>query len=298
MTEKNKRSSGDKGARGRQGLMGTASTRLLVGRVGAYLLFVLLLLSGTEVPAQENAPFSNPTEQMCTVAYSREFAQRFGLPEPRPGWETQPPLHGIEFVVEPAPPWAKGHYCAYKLYLDSSLPLAYGNEGPTGDFRPYVAAQHFFVRDPDNPKAKSARSVLFDKVSGYGGMAVVATPDYVYEKKGAATDAGVGQEEYVRELLPGITYLKLGGSCGMMSYERRANTMQLWLKKAGGKDYRKVVQWDPDDFIKLPPLPAGFYRQTLPWREEIGKEQSKIVKEMDRELRERTMKRKGKTQQN
>ncbi|MBW7900128.1 MAG: hypothetical protein H3C26_01505 [Rhodocyclaceae bacterium] len=264
---------------------------------GWLLLSVAMCLGSAFAAAPEETipPAPIPLENMRVLAYSKEMAQRFGLPAPREGWETQPPLHAVEYRAEPPLPWAKVHGCAYKLYLDSQLPLAFGDSGPAGDFRLYVSAQHFFAQDWDNPSSRDAKIALSEKVGGFGRLALVATLDYAPDTRGASTDVGVSQAEYVRELLPGLTYLKLRGSCGMMSWEKRVDTVQLWLKKANSKDYRKRLVPDPDDFIKLP-LPSALYRKALSWRGMFDKERKEYVKQLDGELRERQQGHSGNTQ--
>jgi hypothetical protein len=255
---------------------------------------LLICSANADTPPKKDIPVP-AIENMRVLAYSKEMAKRFGLPAPREGWETQPPLHAVEYLAEPPPPWTKVPSCAYKLYLDSQLPLAFGDSGPASDSRLYVSAQHFFARDWENPLSREANIALGEKVSGFGRLALVATLDYVPDTRGASTDAGVGQAEYVRELLPGLTYLKLSGSCGMMSWEKRVDTVQLWLKKADGKDYRKHLVPDPDDFIKLP-LPSALYREAVTWRGAFDRERKEYVKQLDDELRERQQKRSGNTQ--
>lgn len=267
-----------------------------IRRWGWIHLFMALLVfsANADTPPKESASISS-IENMRVLAYSKEMAKRFGLPAPREGWETQPPLHAVEYLAESLAPKIKGHGCAYKLYLDSKLPLAFGDSGPVGGVSVYGPKQHFFARDWGNPLSRAANIALGERVSGFGRLALVATLDYVPDTRGASTDTGVTQTEYVRELLPGLTYLKLSGGCGMMSWEKRVNTVQLWLKKAAGKDYRKRVVPDPDDFIKLS-LPSALYREAVTWRGTFDEEDREFVKEFEKNLRERQGKRNNNTQ--
>ncbi len=280
------------------GLVQTKMSIRLRGWIHLLLIF-LVCSANADTPPKESIPIPS-IENMRVLAYSKEMAERFGLPAPREGWETQPPLHAVEYLAEPPLPWTKVHSCAYKLYLDSQLPLAFGDSGPASDFRLYLSAQHFFARDWDNPLSRTANIALGEKVGGFGRLALVATLDYVPDAlrgaaRGASIDVGVGQAGYVRELLPGLTYLKLHGSCGMMSWEKRVDTVQLWLKKADGKDYRKRLVPDPNDFIKLP-LPSALYREAVTWRSAFDEERKEFVKEFEKDLRERQQKRSGNMQ--
>lgn len=263
---------------------------------GWLLLSIATCLGSAFAAASEETapPAPPPLESMRVLAYSKEMAQRFGLPAPHEGWETQPPLHAVEYSAEPPLPWAKVHGCAYKLYLDSQLPLAFGDNGPASDFRLYVSAQHFFAQDWSNPLSRAANISLGAKVGQFGRLARVASLDYVPNIQGASTDLD-GQAEYVRELLPGLTYLKLRGSCGMMSWEKQVDTVQLWLKKADGKDYRKRLVPDPSDFIKLT-LPSALYRKALTWRGAFDKEAREFIKEFEKDLLERQQKRRSSIQ--
>lgn len=80
-----------------------------------------------------------PVEQMRAFGYTKEFAKRFALPEPKPAWEPGEGLLAVEFRVEPIP-GPRGLYgCDFRLYLDSRLDLhpslATGGSRVVGDGR-------------------------------------------------------------------------------------------------------------------------------------------------------------------
>ncbi len=129
-----------------------------------------------------------PFEKMRAAVYTRDFAQRFALPDPEPGTEPSGGIQAMEFAVEDA----KAKYphkqfatyqCTLKLYLDNKLPIAYPEEGVSGDHRRFIAPMHFFLwPDPDNKhwlKLSEKDRLHFGERQGrYTRSAALATPNY------------------------------------------------------------------------------------------------------------------------
>lgn len=76
-------------------------------------------------------------------------------------------------------------------------------------------------------------------------------------------------EEYHRDLFPGVAYLKIGMGCPAYPSMDKLETVQVWLKREGGRDYSKQLREEPEDFLKFM-LPPGFYRQIIQWTKQTA----------------------------
>lgn len=209
-----------------------------------------------------------PIEQMRASAYTKDFAKRFGLPDPEPGTEPSGGIQAMEFAVESGPKHSFGYNCKLKLYLDNSLPIAYPEEGVAGAQRILIQPSHFFMwPNPENKRWLSLSEkdrLHFNERNGrYNRMTWLATPDYVWQKHGAAH--GMFYEEYHRDIFPGLAYLKIDMTCPVYSWMDKVKTVQVWLKREGAKDYRKQLRTVSEDFLKFT-IPLQLYRQIVGWR--------------------------------
>ncbi len=239
------------------------------------LLFVLPLgfsaapAAGADKPV---APAPLPIEQMHAVAYTKDFAKRFALPEPEPGTEPSGGIQAMEFAVEPGPKHGRGlYYCKLKLYLDNTLPIAYPEEGIAGAEHMLRQSSHFFMwPNPENKRwlALSEKDRLhFNGRNGrYNRLAWLATADYAWEKSGA--QHGMFYEKYHRDLFPGLAYVKIDMTCPVYSWMDKVETAQIWLKREGTKDYRQHRLTGPEDFLRFM-LPPKFYEQIVRWRKQV-----------------------------
>lgn len=257
--------------------------------LGARTLLLALLSLG--VIAQEPPrPAPLPVEQMRALAYTKEFARRFRLPEPAPGAEPSGGLQAIEFFIEKGPPWASEfYYCRFKLYVDSTLPIAYPEPGSGGTKRLLLYVWHFFLwPDPDNRRwlsfSEADRRHHAERQSAYDGLAAIATPDYEFQKRGGYED--IGFDEYYRELFPGLSYIQLSTGCFSARKLSRRPEWQLWLKKEGGRDYRRQLRIHSEDFVKFT-LPQPFLQKMIAFSEQ-GNRYNDAVHELElKQQRER-----------
>jgi len=245
-------------------------------------------------------PAPLPIEQMRAVAYTKDFAKRFALPDPQPGTEPSGGIQAMEFAVEDA----KAKYphkrfatyqCVLKLYLDNQLPVAYPEEGVAGTQRMLIFPAHFFVRsDPGNkqqPKLSPNDGQHFNERNGrYNRMTMLASPEYDHPEhtqgppKKSYGGHGIFYEEYHRDLFPGIAYLKIDMTCPTYSWMDEVDTVQIWLKREGAKDYRKQLRMEPQDFLKFT-ISSKIYRQILGWRKDVAAYNKPLIEKLDAERR-------------
>lgn len=248
---------------------------------------VAFSVANAKEPAQ---PSLLPIEQMRAVAYTKDFAKRFALPDPELGSEPSGGVQGMEFAVEPGPRHGRGlYYCKLKLYLDNTLPLAYPEEGVAGADHMLRQSSHFFMwPNPENKRWLSLPEkdrLHFNERNGrYNRKSLLATPDYnELNRRGAGV--GMFYEEYHRDLFPGLAYLKIDMACPAYSWVDKVEVVQIWLEREGGKDYRKQLREDPNDFFKFT-IPQLFYRKIVTWTKEVAGYNSTIIQEQARQRRE------------
>lgn len=263
------------------------------------LLFVLPLgfsaapAAGADKPV---APAPLPIEQMRAVAYTKEFAQRFALPDPEPSTEPSGGIQAMEFTVEPGAKHGSGlYYCKLRLYLSNDLPIAYPEEGVAGAQRMLIFPAHFFVRsNPDSkhqPKLSPSDGQHFNERNGrYNRMTMLASPGYDHPEFLSASPKvpyggiGMAYEEYHRDLFPGLAYLKIDMGCPVFSWMDGIKTAEIWLKREGAKDYRKQIRMEPQDFLKFT-IPPKMYRQILSWRKEVAAYNRPLIEKLGTERR-------------
>jgi hypothetical protein len=204
-------------------------------------------------------------ETVKLQAYSKDFARRFALPEPKVKMEPTSGLQAIEFTVEKQK--GQGFYwCVLKTYLDSSLPIAYPPGGNSGSRELVEQWEHFIFDNNVENKRWLALGVEdrrhFSAQNSFGRRAALASPNVDWPKSGYW--AGLVYDAFYRELFSGVSYVKFGSPCGTYAAGKGHSPPQLWIERVGGKDYTQVVKPDPQDFLKLE-MPAAFYEATIKW---------------------------------
>lgn len=260
------------------------------------LSLIVVLVWPAAIPSthakESQAPALLPIEQMRAVAYTKEFAKRFALPDPEPGTEPSGGIQAMEFAVEPGAKHSFGYNCKLKLYVDSGLSIAYPEEGIAGAESMLIQSIHFFLwPDPDNKRwlrlSKKDRRHFSDRKSRYWERARWATPGYRYQEQGASMS--IFFEEYHRELFPDISYIKLDTTCPAYSWVEKVSSIQLWIERQGGKDYTLVTRVESDDFHKFS-VPNHLWIQIRPWMKAAA-EYNKVLIEQNNK-RQRALKRK------
>ena len=115
-------------------------------------------------------------------------------------------------------------------------------------------------------------------------MSFLASPDYRWKKGGDISTRegfGVGMfyEEYHRDIFPGLAYLKIDMACPAYSSVDKLEVVQIWLKRQGGRDYRKQLREEPEDFFKFT-IPKPFYRKIIVWIKETSKYNADVINAM------------------
>ena len=156
------------------------------------ILVVVLpvLLSSTHVIAIDDKTIVKPLplEKMRVVAYSKVFAERFGLPLPLPGFETTDGLEAVEFSIEQKRPWSDFVSSNYRLYVDGNLPIQFPDNGGCGDVGLLIKNVHFFGQTKEKVMKwrKEDRYFFNEKNTQYARKALLASMDHEYGKRGAS----------------------------------------------------------------------------------------------------------------
>lgn len=229
-----------------------------------FWVFQLFVVQATFAEEKKDTAYPElPLEEMRIVAYTKAFAERFGLPAPKPGTEPSGGLQAIEFAIEKGPAWAPLYYCNYYLYVDNSLPIKFPEEGRVGSLNMLVGKTHFFGRTHEKWMKWSLQDRRYSsELDGkYNRKANLASMDYIPHKQGA-TDSLL-YVEYHKDLLPGVSYIKLDAPPPMMIDRPRKN-IGIWLQKESKTDYRNRIDADPNDFLKFP-LPDQIFEKVREW---------------------------------
>ncbi|MFO1207213.1 MAG: hypothetical protein U1E63_16065 [Burkholderiales bacterium] len=227
-----------------------------------------------------------PIEQMRAFGYTKEFAQRFALPEPEPGWEPRDGLLAVEFRVEPIP-GPRGFYgCDFKLYIDGKLDIAFPEPGLSGSSALYGSRTHPFIargkNEPDIPLPD--RRAHGERQRAFGQLAAIATGDYVMGKRGGLISSSIS--EFVRDLFPGVSYVRVHDCTLALSPSGADENFNVWIKKSGGKDYTRTAERDPSDFYQFP-LPPALIAKGRPWAEWVNRSNHFVHEKDARGRRER-----------
>lgn len=204
-----------------------------------------------------------PLGEMRIVAYTKAFAERFGLPAPKPGTEPSGGLEAIEFAIEKGPAWAPLYYCNYYLYVDSTLPIKFPEVGGAGNVYMLVGKTHFLSRTHEQwmKWPLEDRKYSSNLKGKYNRKANLASMDYIPNKQGAIDS--LLYVEYYKNLLPGLSYVKLDAPPPMIIDSQRKN-IGIWLQKESKTDYGSQVHVDPGDFLKFP-IPEQIFEKVREW---------------------------------
>lgn len=269
----------------------TASNSPRLLSVGLCIIAGLWLATLSTADADDKKSAPPPIEQMRAVAYTKEFAKRFALPDPEPGTEPEGGMQAMEFAVEPSPN-APYYYCKLYLYLDNKLSIAYP-EGDTGVA--YLPSRRTQLMTFDAQTrwlrlSEEDRLYFGERQSRYTRMTVLASPDYDYPEnfteppKKPYGAIGMFYEEYHRNLFSGLAYLKIDMGCPAYSWVDKIDTGEIWLKREGGKDYRKQVRMERQDFLRFN-LPPNFYRQIIQWSKQTAAYNRPLMEEQQRKAK-------------
>lgn len=242
-------------------------------------------IAQTAAPAPSPPAPPIPIEQMRAFGYTKEFAKRFALPEPEPGWEPGEGLLAVEFRVERIPGPRAIYGCDFKLYLDSKLDIAFPEPGLSGSSELYTSRTHSFIeRGKGMPDIQEAdRRARFERQNAFAQIAAFATTDYVTGRRGGLISSSI--TEFVRELFPGVSYVRAHDCTLALSLSRRETNFAVWVKKSSGKDYTRTTVRDPNDFYQLP-LPSALIAKVRPWSEWVRQLNHSIFEAEAREPRE------------
>lgn len=222
-----------------------------------YLSFSLLICLAqlfivTAVFAVEKNPAYPllPLEEMRIAAYTKAFAERFGLPDPAPGTEPDGGLEAIEFAIEKGR-FAPYYYLNIYLYVDSSLPIKYPEEGVAGEKYMLIKGTHFFGKSQNKWLKWSQKDRLHfnNRQESYHRKANLATMDYIPKKKGSITD--LYYREFHKNILPGLAYIKLDCSPPSAMINTPIENIGIWLQKESKTDYRSLITIEQSNFLKF-----------------------------------------------
>jgi hypothetical protein len=208
-----------------------------------------------------------PIQEMRATAYTKAFAQRFGLEPPAPGTEPTNGLEALELRVERLREWTKLYSFTLYLYLDSRLPIKLPESGGAGNMRMLLTGAHFFAR----PKAQWMKWPEKDRIylntlnGGYNMKAFLATMDYVPNKKGAIDS--IEYDEFYTELLPGLTYVRLIFSRPLI-LNKSYKDVGVFLQRSTETEYRERIYIEPGDFLKFR-IPDHVYAALKKWKDNI-----------------------------
>ncbi len=239
-------------------------------------VMTLMLLSwASPVCAETQAYPELPLQEMRIAAYTKAFAERFGLPAPAPGTEPSGGLQAIEFAIEKGPKWAPRFYCFFYLYVDSSLPIKYPEEGVAGEKYMLISATHFFGRTHEKwmkwPLQDRRYSSNLD--GKYNRKARMATKNYVFRKRGTMSD--LDYIEFHKDILPRLAYIKLYFSPFSLIIDKVNNGVDIWVQQQGNTDYRSRIKSDPSDFIKFS-IPEVVLQKIRQWGKQAEEANTKI----------------------
>ncbi|WP_139167619.1 hypothetical protein [Desulfuromusa kysingii] len=216
-----------------------------------------------------------PLQEMRIAAYTKAFAERFGLPAPPPGTEPSGGLQAIEFAIEKGPKWAPRYYCNFYLYVDSSLPIKYPEEGVAGEKYMLITTTHFFGRAYEQWMEWSLQDRRYSTgLDGkYNRKARMATKNYMPGKQGAISD--LDYIEFHKNILPNLDYLKLNFSPFSLMINKVNNGVDIWVQQRGNTDYRSRIKSDSSDFIKFS-IPEVVLQKIRQWGNQAKEANRKI----------------------
>jgi hypothetical protein len=225
-----------------------------------------------------------PLEEMHITAYTKAFAERFGLEPPAPGTEPGGGLEAMELTVEKPVKWSDIYNCHFYLYLDSSLPIKFPEQGVAGHKWMLISLTHFFAKPHERWMKWSVQDRRYSStLSGnYNMKAFLATMNYVPDKKGAIDS--IVYIEFHQDLLPGLTYIKLQVTQDLL-LENTRKDVGIFLQKSTETDYRGRITIEPGDFLKFR-IPDHVYAKLREWGRKVDKVNEVISDERRQKAKE------------
>jgi hypothetical protein len=223
----------------------------------------LSFLQAGVASARETVFFELPLKELRIAAYTKAFADRFGLPEPAPGTEPSGGLEAIEFAIEKGR-FAPYYYCNFYLYVNSDLPIKYPEEGVAGEKYMLIKGTHFFARTQEQWMRwpKNDRLHFNDRQGAYHRKANLASMNYIPGKQGAITD--LYYREFYKTILPGLAYIKLDCSPPSLMIKEPKRNVGIWLQRESNADYRGRIHVDTGDFLKFE-IPDQVFQKVREW---------------------------------
>lgn len=227
-----------------------------------------------------------PVHEMQVAAYSKEFAKRFNLPDPEPGFELSPPVHGLRFSIEllhisrevNVPVYG----CRLQVYFDKTLPVAFPTDAKTWSGRIYSLSRQRWLMNKPGPKLLPDQVQIADNGSMANRLVATGTPNYEWGKPGYYATHFV--EGYDREFVGGLAYMEIGVLCPSPAVTSNPAGLELWLKKEGAPDFR-TARMDYNAFHKYP-IPKAMLNLLVPWLSWyddylriLGREEARINRE-------------------
>lgn len=228
-----------------------------------------------------------PIQEMRVTAYTKGFAQRFGLEPPAPGTEPNNGLEAMELRVQRTREWTNLYSFTLSLYLDSRLPVKLPENSLAGNKRMALAGYHFFSQPKPAQWMKwSVEDRRYSsKLDGnYNMKAFLATMDYVPKKKGAIDS--IEYEEFHTELLPGLTYIQLMFGSTPPILGRSHNDVGIFLQSSTETEYRQKIYIEPGEFIKFR-LPDHILKCMKEWSIKIRPINNETLKKEETEQRKK-----------
>ncbi len=237
-----------------------------------FTLCISFLLSGQPVLAIEKNPSNGSraaTEAALSkqrfVAYTSSFANRFKLPPIRPELVLGDGLEAVEIGFGPRvnSPWLG---CYMAIYIATrAISSEFGMEVSAETLEP---RRHFFLDDrPDGKNPFSLMAApdaqhLQDRQAPYFMAAVLTTSDYNEAAKSGGRDSKA-INEFVRDLFPGLTYVRTRG-CVSTSLIEYGKGVRFGIRRKGAPDYSRVrAPWREEHFDHFA-LPTMLLEAALP----------------------------------
>jgi hypothetical protein len=222
-------------------------------------------------------PVPSAAVKRAVVAYSQEFARRFALEAPSKELELAAPLQALEFRVERSRWQPELNECLLSAYIDARVPLYFPHPALADSQAISLRLNHFFIHPLSRQRGWQKLSIEDrDHLSRihrtFNRNAAFSTADYEPPgRRGGFFD--VGNDEFRRELFPGLNYLRLGVGCHLPRWFGLRHPMLLWLKREDGKDYSRILSFDPQDFERFE-LPRAFVERMSALANDASKDAS------------------------
>lgn len=243
-------------------------------------VFLCLLFCASALADPELADRNYDLRQFRVQIYSKAFAERFELPAANVTDELSKELHAMELLADRH---KLGHAisCTLKIYFDSALPVYLPEGPPAGSLAMRREGGHFFSHLKRDEQGRAISWSEADRIALSGGdgpyfrAAALATRDYKFPSGAVFQGAseGINIIEYHKEILPGVGYMRFDLGCSALAQTGRYPAgWNLWVKRQGGADYRRILRFKEEDFY-IWPVPSAFLARFRPTAVRIAKYQ-------------------------